>query len=103
VDAALHDGDGDARDGAEDEVAGVAFDGGAGEVGNLGVGDASGSADVVGEVAEAGAEDDADVGGKVRRGADVVGGGLGVAVEIGHRWSCSACSFARGYPPIARR
>ena len=61
VDAALHDGDGDAGDSAEDEVAGVAFDGGAGEVGNLGVGDAGGAADVVGEVAEAGAEDDADV------------------------------------------
>ncbi len=34
VDAALHDGDGDAGDGAEDEVAGVAFDGGLREVGD---------------------------------------------------------------------
>ena len=42
VDAALHDGDGDAVDGAEDEFAGVAFDGGEGEVGDFGVGDAEG-------------------------------------------------------------
>ena len=33
VDAALHDGDGDSGDGAEDEVAGVALDGGAGKWG----------------------------------------------------------------------
>jgi len=90
VDSALHDGDGDAGDGAKDEMAGVAFDGGAGEVGNFGVGDASGSANVVGEVAEAGAENDTDVGSEVSGGADVVGGGLGVAEEIDHRWSCSS-------------
>ncbi len=59
VDAALHDGDGDAGDGAEDEVAGVAFDGGLREVGDVGVGDGDGSANVRGEGAEAGAEDDA--------------------------------------------
>ena len=86
VDASLHDGDGNSGDSAEDEVAGVAFDGGAGEVGNLRVRNAGGAADVVGEVAEAGAEDDADVGFQVRRGAGVVGGGLGVAKDIGHPW-----------------
>jgi len=91
VDAALHDGDGDSGDGAEDEVAGVAFDGGAREVGNLGVGDSGGAADVVGEVAEAGAENDADVGFQVRRSADVVGGGLGVAKDVGHEQFLQSC------------
>ena len=39
MDAALHDGDRAPPDGAEDEVAGVACDGGLGEVGDVGVGD----------------------------------------------------------------
>jgi len=104
VDAALHDGYRDAGDDPEDEVAGVAFDGGAGEVRDLGVGDARGGADVSGEVAEAGAEDDADAGGEISCGADVVGGGLDVAVEIGHRVVLrSALVEPGGYPPIARR
>ena len=38
---------------------------------------------------------------EVRGGADVVGGGLGVAVEIGHRWpAVLRFSFAaEGIPP----
>ena len=60
VDAALHDGDGDSGDGAEDELAGVAFDGGLREVGDVGVGDDGRVFDLRGEVAEAGAEDDAE-------------------------------------------
>ena len=42
VDAALHDGYGDAGDGAEDELAGVADDGGERPVGDVGVGDGGG-------------------------------------------------------------
>ena len=60
VDAALHDGDGDAGDGAEDELAGVALHGGLRPVGDFGVGDDGGVFDLRGEVAEAGAEDDAE-------------------------------------------
>ena len=52
VDAALHDGDRDAGDGAEHEVAGVADDGGLREVRDVRVGDAGGGFDVGGEVAE---------------------------------------------------
>jgi hypothetical protein len=40
------------------------------------------------------------VGFQVRRGADVVGGGLGVAEEVDHPGSCRR---SLGYPPIARR
>src|SRR6185312_4707793 len=39
VHAALHDGDGDSGDSSDDELALVAFDGGAREVRDLGVGD----------------------------------------------------------------
>ena len=99
VDAALHDGDRDSGDGAENEVAGVAFYGRAGEVGDLGVGDARGASDVVGEVAEAGAEDDADVGFQVRRGADVVSGGLGVAEEVDHPGSCGRFPWGTPHCP----
>ena len=84
MDAALHDGDGDSSDGAKDEVAGVSLDSGCGEVGDLSVGNARGVVDVLGEVAKAGAKDDADGWGDVRRGANVVGSGLGVGVEVAH-------------------
>jgi len=86
VDAALHDGYGDAGDVAYDEMAGVADDGGLGEVGDVGVGDGGGGFDVGGEVAEAGAEDDADGWSDGGAGADVGGGGLSVAIEIGHHF-----------------
>src|SRR5207302_4020861 len=79
------------------EVAGVALNRGAGEVGNLGVGDAGGATDVVGKVAEAGTENDADVGSEIRRRADVVAGGLGVAEHFGHRSSCSVWALGRGF------
>ena len=61
MDAALHDGDGNSGDVAEDEVAGVAFDGGLGEVGDSGVGDGGGGLDGGGYGSEAGAEDEADL------------------------------------------
>jgi len=60
VDAALHDGDWDSGDVAEDKLAGVAFDGGLREVRNLGVRNGGRVFDLRGEVAEAGAEDDAE-------------------------------------------
>lgn len=82
VDAALHDGYGDAGDLAEDEVAGVALDGGLREVGDVGVGDAGGGFDVGGEAAETGAEDDAESWLEWGLAADVVGGGLRFAVEV---------------------
>src|SRR6266851_2923380 len=88
VDAALHDGYGDAGVGAsycpEDEFAGVADDGGLGEVRDFGVGDGGGVLHLRGEVAEAGAEDDAE--GWLERGlaADDVGGGLGLRIKVGH-------------------
>ena len=70
VHAALHDGDGCAGDGAEDEATGVADDGGLGEVGDCGVGDGGGGVDLGGEVAEAGTEDDPEA-----RGCGVEGHG----------------------------
>ncbi len=60
VHAALHDSDSDAADGAEDELALVAFDGGARKVRDLRVGDDDGVFNLRGEAAEAGAEDDAE-------------------------------------------
>ena len=86
VDAALHDGYGDSGDVAEDEFAGVAFDGGLREVGDVGVGDGGGVFDLRGEVAEAGAEDDAEARGEWGEGADVVGGGGGSGVLVSHGW-----------------
>jgi hypothetical protein len=80
----LHDGDLDAGDAAEDELAGVAGDGGERPVGNVGVGDGSGVLDLGGEVAEAGAEDDAEGGGVGIPGTDVVCGGGGAGVLAGH-------------------
>ena len=84
VNAALHDGDGDVRDGAEDEAAGVARDGGLREVRDVGEGDGGRVFKLGGEGAEAGAEDDADA--RAERGADeeVVGGGGGFVVLGGH-------------------
>ena len=82
VDAALHDGYGNACDGAEYEVAGVAYDGGLGEVGNVGVGNACGRLDVGGEVSEAGAEDDAEHGPEWSFTLDVADGGLCSAEEV---------------------
>ena len=87
VDAALHDGYGDASYVAQDEVAGVTDDGGLGEVRDIGIGDACGGFNVGGEVAEARAEDDADSGKERGFAADVFGGGLRFAVEVG-RLAC---------------
>ena len=84
VDATLHDGYGDARDSAENKMAGVSLNGGGGEVRNLGVGNSQGVVDLGGEAAEPGAEDDAEGGTQVGGGANVVNGGMGFAVEIGH-------------------
>ena len=95
MDAALHDGYGDARDGAEDEVAGVAYDGGLGEVRDVGVGDGDGGIDGGGEVAEAGAEDDADARRGRGEGLDMGGGGLGSGVEVGGvRHGCNRTRLA---------
>ena len=82
--AALHDGYGDAADGAEDQFAGVAYDGGERPVGDVGVGDGGGGFDLGGEVAETGAEDDAEGGLERGLGADVVGCGLGLLEQVGH-------------------
>ncbi len=84
VDAAFHDGDGDTRDGAEEEVAGVADYGGLGEVRDGAIGDGGGVLDRLGEVAEAGAENDGDFWRDVGQAADVVGGGLGSFVGVVH-------------------
>jgi hypothetical protein len=61
MDAALHDHEWDAGEAAEDQAAGVAFDGGAGEVWDLGVGNRDRACKPVGESSEAGAEDDPDL------------------------------------------
>jgi hypothetical protein len=61
VDAALQDDDWDSIEQAGDDAAGVAFDGGTGEVGNFGVGEDDWRLDRVGYRAQAGAEDDADL------------------------------------------
>jgi hypothetical protein len=61
MDAALHDGEGDAGEAAEDQAARVAFDGGAGEVREFGVGDRNRVCKPVGESSEAGTEDDGDL------------------------------------------
>ena len=84
VDAALHDGDGNSGDGAENELAGVAFDGGLREVWDVGVGNGGGIFDLRREVAEAGAEDDAEARRQRREGADVGYGGDGLGVLVGH-------------------
>src|SRR5580704_4282985 len=60
MDAALHASDFDAVDLADDELAGVADSGGAGEVRDFCVGDPRGAGELVSEGAEAGAEDERD-------------------------------------------
>ena len=83
VHAALHYRHVDAADAAEDELAAVAEDGGERPVGDLGVVDGGGLLHVRGEVAQAGAEDDAERG---RRGvprANVLGCGEGAGVLVG--------------------
>ncbi len=70
-----------------------------GKWGIVRVGDADCLLDLGCEVAEAGAEDDADGWSDVRSGVDVVDGGLGVAEEVGHQWSCGL-SFRWGVPPL---
>ena len=84
MNATLHDGNRSASDAAEDELAGVADDSGAGEVRDLCVGDGDGVLDVGSEVAEAGAENDADAQPERRAEVDVVGGGTGAGVLVGH-------------------
>ena len=84
MDAALHDGYGDAADGAEDKLAGVANDGGKRPVGDVAIGDGGGGFDLGGEVAETGAEDDAEGRLKGGLGADVVRCGLGLLEQVGH-------------------
>ncbi len=84
VDAALHDGYGDACDRSEDEFAGVSGDGGLGETGDVGVGDRRGVLNLGGEVAEAGAENDAEDRGDRGLGVDVGGCGFRSGEEIGH-------------------
>ena len=105
VDAALHDGDGNSGDGAEDEVAGVALDGGAGEVGDLGVGDADGILDLGGEVAEAGAEDDADGWSDIRPRCGCSRRRIGrcckrSVIDVACASVVSLCAW--GYPPCPR-
>ena len=82
VDAALHDGDGCAGDGANHELAGVADDGGGREVRDVGVGDGDRVGDRRCEVAEARPEDDANAGDDRRAAADVGGCGLRARVEV---------------------
>ena len=82
--AAGHDGDRHAGDRAEEERAGVAFDGGAGEVGDLGIGNGDRGFNLLREGAKAGAEDDADARGRGGEGANVGEGGGGL-VEKGQR------------------
>ncbi len=60
VHAALHDGYLRAVDRPEDELAGVALHGGERPARDIGVGDGGGVLDLRGELAEAGAEDDAE-------------------------------------------
>ena len=86
VDAALHDCDWDAGNVPEDQLAGVAGDGRERPAGDVGVGDDVGAGDLGGEVAEAGAEDDADGGGELDLAADVRGGGGGSGKLIGLVW-----------------
>ena len=100
MDAALHDGDADSADGAEDELAGVACDGGERPAGDVGVGDGGGVLDLRGEVAEAGAEDDPDDGGERGAGLDVLGGGGGAEVRI---WVFCHFPGMKGTPPPSPR
>ena len=60
MDASFHGHDRLAAQSANDEVAFMADGGGHGEAGNLGVGDDERIFDLVGELAETAAEDDAD-------------------------------------------
>ena len=66
MDAALHSGDRDVADRAEDELAGMADGSGLREIGDFRVGDFSGVLEFVGEGAEAGAEDQGDFGAEIR-------------------------------------
>ena len=78
VDAALHDGYGDAADGAEDELAGVADDGGERPVGDVGVGDGGGDSTWVAKLPRPEPRMMPRVGLVRGLAADVVGGGLGL-------------------------
>jgi hypothetical protein len=60
----------------------VAFDGGLGEVGDVGVGDGDGLPDLRGEVTEAGAEDDGQFGADCAVGTYVADGRGGVSEEV---------------------
>jgi hypothetical protein len=72
MDATLHDGERRAGEGAEDEAASVSFDGGPGEVRNLGIGDGDLVGEPIGKATEASAEDDRDL--RSQRGAFANGG-----------------------------
>src|SRR4029077_10831566 len=79
MDAALHAGDFDAVDFADDELPGVADGGGTGKVRNFRVRDTRGSGEFVGEGAEAGAEDECDLGTQLRFFLDEPRGGFGAS------------------------
>ena len=78
VDAALHDGERSAGEGAEDEAAGVSLDGGPGEMRDLDIGDGDLVCEPIGEAAEAGAEDDGDLRSQSAAFANGSGGLLGL-------------------------
>jgi hypothetical protein len=108
VDAAIHEEDGAAGKGTEQEAAAVAGDRAGGEVGDVAVGGLCGDVHTLGEGAESGAEDDADVGPSEAACAEVVGG-LEAGVEgeevmarvgLGHG---TTRSFVEGWEIVAWR
>ena len=91
VHPALHDGHPLTRQSAQHQPAGVAGGGGAGEVGDVAVGDGDGLLHHITEEPQAGAKDQGDIGGKVPHpGADEVGALLVMGEGMDHKISFPA-------------
>ena len=85
MDAALHSGDGNFADCADDELACVADGGGVWEMRDFRVGDFGCVVEFVGESTEARAEDQRDFGAEIGFGKNEICGGFG-AFEFGVGW-----------------
>ena len=87
VEAALKGGYRLPRQAANDQVSGVARHSGAGEMGDVGIGEDGFILHGIHQAAQAAAQDHTAGGPQGAVGEDVVGGALNGFVEIGHKWA----------------
>src|SRR5215469_14618113 len=85
MDAALHGGDKNLTGMAKDETAGMSDGRGWRKGGDIGERDTGSVSQGIGEGAEAGAENESDLGAEGRALQNQLGGGIGVRECVGHR------------------